>query len=225
MTFSKNTSQFPHHFVHAGQKTLNASHTKWSLSGPDDDEIVQNARTENGATGCLCSCCLLLLLLMVLLPCACFFLKKISILFVLFLLLLLSLWLSFVVLFFIVFCCRRWRWWWLWWWWWWWWCCQCWCEQYVWFQHIYSNIYHLDPLKLEAEWDILIHKSTFYFHLVSMLFHLFRLRNGAMHLATCKLLASGSLHWLLPSQLLGALSNASRACRHDGPARVNGWCA
>ena len=206
------------------KKTLNASHTKWSLSGPDDDEIVQNARTENGATGCLCSCCLLLLLLMVLLPCVCFFLKKISILFVLFLLLLLSLWLSFVVLFFIVFCCRRWRWWW-WWWWWWWWCCQCWCEQYVWFQHIYSNIYHLDPLKLEAEWDILIHKSTFYFHLVSMLFHLFRLRNGAMHLATCKLVASGSLHWLLPSQLLGALSNASRACRHDGPARVNGWCA
>jgi hypothetical protein len=28
MTFSKNTSQFPHHFVHAEQKTLNASHTK-----------------------------------------------------------------------------------------------------------------------------------------------------------------------------------------------------
>jgi hypothetical protein len=26
--FSKNTSQFPHHFVHAEQKTLNASHTK-----------------------------------------------------------------------------------------------------------------------------------------------------------------------------------------------------
>ena len=51
MTFSKNTSQFPHHFVHAEQKTLNASHTKWTLSGPDDDEIVQNARTENGATG------------------------------------------------------------------------------------------------------------------------------------------------------------------------------
>ena len=54
MTFSKNTSQFPHHFVHAEQKTLNASHTKWTLSGPDDDEIVQNARTENGATGCFC---------------------------------------------------------------------------------------------------------------------------------------------------------------------------
>ena len=34
-------------------KMLNASHTKWTLSGPDDDEIVQNARTENGATGCL----------------------------------------------------------------------------------------------------------------------------------------------------------------------------
>ena len=54
MTFSKNTSQFPHHFVHAEQKTLNASHTKWTLSGPDDDEIVQNACTENGATGCFC---------------------------------------------------------------------------------------------------------------------------------------------------------------------------
>ena len=48
MTFSKNTSQFPHHFVHAEQKTLNASHTKWTLSGPDDDEIVNCAKPTYG---------------------------------------------------------------------------------------------------------------------------------------------------------------------------------
>ena len=35
-------------------KTFDFSHTKSTLSGPDDDEVVQNARTENGATGWLC---------------------------------------------------------------------------------------------------------------------------------------------------------------------------
>ena len=55
--FFKNTSQIPHHFVHATQKYFIFPHeiqTKYTWSGPDDNEIVQNARTENGATGSLC---------------------------------------------------------------------------------------------------------------------------------------------------------------------------